>query len=189
MHDKINITGVAVAVIFSAFGIAVPVLFHLIGLGSIFLPMYLPLVIGAFLLGKKDALMMGAFTPLVSALVTGMPPLYPPVAFMMSIQLAAQCLLVSFLAHRARSLSRWHVVAIVLVSFVAERALYSLLNFIVMPLLGISGGLMSLYGILKGAPGIILISIAAPFAVPKFLHLVNRFALRPYERNSVPGGE
>lgn len=69
-----------------ALGISLPVVFHAVGLGNKFLPMLLPLLLNGFLSPLRWAVPVGLATPLVSALLTGMPPLYPPVAFVMSAE-------------------------------------------------------------------------------------------------------
>ena len=63
MHETIDINNLILAVIFSAFGVLVPVLFHMVGLGSIFLPMFIPLAAGAFFLSPVNALILGIFSP------------------------------------------------------------------------------------------------------------------------------
>jgi hypothetical protein len=92
MHDRIDINNILIAVIFSAFAVILPLIFHLIGLGAIFMPMYLPLAIGAFMMNRSNAFIAGAVTPLVSSIMTGMPPLYPPIAVIVSFQLSIFCL-------------------------------------------------------------------------------------------------
>ncbi|MCS7315783.1 MAG: hypothetical protein RMI94_10915 [Bryobacterales bacterium] len=69
-----------------ALGLALPVAFHAAGLGSKFTPMLLPLLLNGFLSPWSWAAFTAGLTPLVSALVTGMPPIYPPVALIMSVE-------------------------------------------------------------------------------------------------------
>ncbi len=69
-----------------ALAITLPVGFHAVGLGSKFLPMLLPLLLNGFLVPVAWALLVGATIPWVSALTTGMPPLYPPVALLLSCE-------------------------------------------------------------------------------------------------------
>lgn len=72
--------------LFLALAIVVPYLFHAVGggkLGSIFLPMLLPIVMCGFLTGARVAVVVGVTAPLVSSLLTGMPPVYPPIAMIM----------------------------------------------------------------------------------------------------------
>ena len=68
----------------AALGLTLPWAFHAVGLGSRFLPMLLPLLLNGFLVPWRWALLVGASVPWISALMTGMPPLYPPVALLLS---------------------------------------------------------------------------------------------------------
>lgn len=183
MHDTIDISGITTAVLFTGLGVMAPSLFHALGLGAIFLPMYLPLAIGAFLLGRADAALMGACTPLVSALLTGMPPFYPPIAVTMAVQLGAMCLAISLVSHRFEALSRGAIVLTLVAAFAVERSLMALLYRFVMPLFGVSGKVFTAYDLVKSLPGIAIIFAAAPFAVPKAAQLLRRFSIRPYERS------
>ncbi len=136
------------AVIFSGLGIAVPLLFHALGLGSMFLPMYLPLAIGAFLLSRVNALIAGFFTPLISALLTGMPPFYPPVAFIMMLQLAVFCFAISLMTHRFK----FGVVVSLAVAVLLDRLLLIALFYLVYPLFSIDSRIITLYDLLKSLP-------------------------------------
>lgn len=74
--------------LFLALGLVLPILFHLIGAsGAIFLPMHIPVLLCGLVLGWRSGLCVGVLTPLLSALLTGMPPLMP-VAPMMAVELA-----------------------------------------------------------------------------------------------------
>jgi len=179
MHENLDINNIVLAVIFSAFGVLVPVLFHLIGLGSIFLPMFIPLAAGAFFLSPVNAMIMGIFTPLASAVLTGMPPFYPPVVFVMMAGLGIFCLLISVLSHRT-SIPRVGVLA---AAILAERAVLLLFLAVIMPAFKISYRAFSLYELLKGAPGIILILITVPFMVRWLKQLIYRRSLRLFEHS------
>lgn len=68
-----------------AFGVLLPVVFHLAGaLGPVFLPMHIPVLIAGLMLGPYYGLCVGVITPVVSALSTGMPPLIPVLPVMVS---------------------------------------------------------------------------------------------------------
>ncbi len=69
-----------------ALALALPAVFHMVGLGSKFLPMLLPLLLNSFLSAWPWALGTGLAVPWISALATGMPPIYPPVAAAMSLE-------------------------------------------------------------------------------------------------------
>ncbi|MEW6756351.1 MAG: hypothetical protein AB1505_36070, partial [Candidatus Latescibacterota bacterium] len=63
--------------VFAALGMGVPVLFHALGLGPTFLPMLLPVLAAGLSLRPLAAALVGLVTPLLSGLLTGMPPLVP----------------------------------------------------------------------------------------------------------------
>jgi len=72
----------------AAMALVLPIAFHAVGMGSKFLPMLLPLLLNGFLVPFPWAVATGALVPVLSAVTTGMPPLFPPVAFSMSIECA-----------------------------------------------------------------------------------------------------
>lgn len=64
--------------LFIAMGLALPTLFHAVSLsGSIFLPMHIPVLLCGLICGWKYGLAVGVITPLLSSILTGMPPIYP----------------------------------------------------------------------------------------------------------------
>lgn len=83
-----NPRDIAFCGVFGAAALLLPVIFHVFHLGSLFMPMYLPLVTLAFFAKPLPAALTALITPLLSGAVTGMPPFYPPIAFIMSIELA-----------------------------------------------------------------------------------------------------
>lgn len=77
--------------LFGALSLALPTLFHALGLaGPMFLPMYWPLVTLAFLVPTGRAVLVAASVPLASSVLTGMPLPWPPLAAVMSVELAVQ---------------------------------------------------------------------------------------------------
>ena len=84
--------------LFGALSLALPTLFHALGLaGPMFLPMYWPLVALAFLVPPGRAVLVAALVPWASAVLTGMPLLWPPLAAVVSVELAVQVGLVGAL--------------------------------------------------------------------------------------------
>lgn len=68
------ITGTALLL---ALGVMLPLVFHAFPLGGrIFLPMHIPAFIAGLVLGPVSGLIVGAGSPVLSALVTGRPPVY-----------------------------------------------------------------------------------------------------------------
>jgi hypothetical protein len=180
MHRTIDINNLVLTVIFSAFGVTVPVLFHLLGLGSVFLPMFLPLAAGPFFLSPGNALLLGIFTPLASAVITGMPPIYPPMAFVMAAELGVFCTLISLLSHRT-GLPR---VAVLAAAVLAERVVLLLSLAVIIPALGISFRAFSAYQLIKGAPGIVIILAAVPPMVNRMKKIISARSLKLFEHSS-----
>ena len=69
--------------LFIAMGLILPTIFHAVNLsGTIFSPMHLPVMIGGFLLGPAYGAAIGFITPVLSSILTGMPPLMPVMPIM-----------------------------------------------------------------------------------------------------------
>ena len=85
--------------LFIACGLLLPLAFHSFGMGGrTFLPMHLPVFMGGLLLGWLPGLIIGALTPVLSSLLTGMPPLIPSLP-MMFVELALFGLVSGYLYH------------------------------------------------------------------------------------------
>lgn len=61
---------ILVGALFAALGVIVPVLFHLVGLGRVFLPMHLPILAAGFFVSPIVAAATGFVTPWVSSFLT-----------------------------------------------------------------------------------------------------------------------
>ena len=149
------------AALVTAAGLSLPWIFHALRLGHVFLPMYLPLLAGAFVLRPRTAAAAALATPLVSAAATGMPPFFPPVAPWMAVELALMAGLASLL-HRRRALPPWAIVAIVLV---IGRLSYAALVYGTALWLKLPAGVMTIASLLAGWPGMILALVAVPSTV------------------------
>ncbi|MBR2139792.1 MAG: ECF transporter S component [Phascolarctobacterium sp.] len=85
--------------LFIACGLLLPLAFHTFGMGGrTFLPMHLPVFMGGMLLGSFPGFIIGALTPLLSCLLTGMPPFIPSLP-MMIVELAIFGLVAGFMYH------------------------------------------------------------------------------------------
>ncbi|WP_455538012.1 ECF transporter S component [Terrisporobacter sp.] len=68
---------------FIACGIVLPMVFHMFSMGgSVFLPMHIPVLIAGYFLGPMYGAAVGVITPIISGLLTGMPPLVPTMPIM-----------------------------------------------------------------------------------------------------------
>lgn len=69
--------------LFIALGLTIPMVFHMFNMaGNIFLPMHIPVLIGAMFLGAEYGLIIGIITPILSSVLTGMPPTFPMLPIM-----------------------------------------------------------------------------------------------------------
>ena len=66
---KMTATAVCVALCY-----VIPIIFHAVGLGSVFCPLHLPVLLCGLLCGWPYGLFCGIAGPLLSSLLTGMPP-------------------------------------------------------------------------------------------------------------------
>mgnify|MGYP000980195607 CR=1 FL=1 len=163
MRDR-NIRNLILGGLFVALGIVVPIAFHAIGAGPVFLPMHIPVLLAGFITGPAIGCLVGALTPILSSLLTGMPPLMPPKAQMMVVELAVYGLLSGF-AYRTKKL---HVVLSLLIAMFGGRVVYGILAAYVLPLFGFSQ-VPVFYpltaGLMTGLPGIVIQLLFVPFIV------------------------
>lgn len=85
--------------VFIALGIVLPILFHALGSGSVFLPMHIPVLLSGYFLKPGYALIVGAITPFLSSALTGMPPIFPMVPIMV-FELATYGFIVSIISQK-----------------------------------------------------------------------------------------
>ncbi|MBO3445105.1 ECF transporter S component [Clostridium sp. CCUG 7971] len=89
--------------IFIALGIILPMIFHTVNMaGPIFLPMNIPVLIGGFLLGPIYGGLVGLITPILSGLMTGMPPIVPMMPIM-AFELCAYGIITGFLFNKTKN--------------------------------------------------------------------------------------
>jgi hypothetical protein len=149
----------AYAGLFGAAALLLPVLFHLVHLGHVFMPMYLPLLALAFLVRPAPAAITAAVTPLLSAAVTGMPPFYPPVAIFMAIELSAMAgLIATVLAWWPRA-NTWLLLALALA---VGRALFVGLTYGFSLVVHLPAGFLAGVSFLGAWPGLVLILLTVP---------------------------
>ncbi|WP_122638767.1 ECF transporter S component [Romboutsia sp. Marseille-P6047] len=69
--------------LFVAFGVILPMIFHIFNMGgSVFLPMHIPVLMAGYFLGPALGAAVGIITPILSGLLTSMPPLVPVMPIM-----------------------------------------------------------------------------------------------------------
>jgi hypothetical protein len=158
--------------LFGAAALLLPVLFHLVSLGQVFMPMYLPLVALAFFVGPLPAAITACLVPVISGALTGMPPFYPPIAESMAIELAVMGAVIAAIVRRWPRGNEWLILIPVLV---LGRVVSAGLAYGFSLLIHLPAGYVAVASLLSGWPGIILMLVV----VPPIARMGRRTALRP----------
>ena len=145
--------------VFGAAALLLPVIFHIFHLGSMFMPMYLPLVTLAFFVSPLPAALTALILPLASGAITGMPPFYPPVAFIMSLELAVMCGIIAQARTMAPRLNELFILVPVLFMgrCIGVGLVYLAALFMKLPAKFVAGA-----SLISGWPGIVLMIVAIP---------------------------
>jgi thiamine transporter ThiT len=144
-----------------ALALVLPLAFHAVGLGSRFLPLLVPLLVNAFLSPVRWAALTGALAPLVSAIATGMPPLYPPLALV----LAAEGMVLGGVAavlYRACGRRVWPAL---IAAVVCGRAVAFLLSWWMAQPFGLPPAMAGAALLVQGLPGVALELAVTPLVV------------------------
>ena len=162
MNNGLTARELAYCGLFGATALLLPVLFHLVHLGHVFLPMYLPLVALAFYVSPVAAASTAFIVPLLSGAVTGMPPFFPPVAAFMALEL-------SFMAGVLSAIhTRWprqNPLLSLLPTLLFGRVVYVLLVVLFSRIVELPEKFMAGLSLLGAWPGLILIAVAVPTLV------------------------
>lgn len=147
------------AALMGALALALPQAFHLVGLGSFFLPMHLPVALAGFVVRPGLAASVGVLAPVLSTLITGMPPV--PLVPLMAAELATLGAVASLLARGLR-LPVW----VALPGAIGARMVVTaLLITVAGQWLGLPSKTTAAAWIASGAPGILLQLVAVPLAL------------------------
>jgi len=159
--------------LFLALAIALPLAFHLVGLGSAFLPMFYPVVLAGFLLRLQVSVLVGILAPLLSAALTGMPPLYPPVAFIMVLELLVMTAMSWALFQKLHI----NIYLSLLLTILADRLALLLATWIVADWLQLPGIVLGPITLIQGLPGIVVMFLVIP---PLVLKIKEKMRLSPF---------
>ncbi|MFZ5518948.1 MAG: ECF transporter S component [Candidatus Zhuqueibacterota bacterium] len=154
MHIKTR--QISLSALFLALCVLVPIVFHILGLGRLFLPIFLPILLAGFVLDFPYAILVGLAGPWVSALITGMPPLFPT-AVIMSVEGMTAASIISYF-YKKRKSNFW---VCLISALVGERVAYVLMLFVFLPLLGFPAVAVTI-GAIVSLPGIALQGVLIP---------------------------
>ncbi|OZV11469.1 ECF transporter S component [Tissierella sp. P1] len=150
--------------VFIATGLVLPMAFHAIGgAGPVFLPMHIPVLIAGFFLELPFAAAVGILTPLLSSLLTGMPPFFPVLPYMI-LELATYGAIVSLLYRKSKvNVCMSLIISMICGRIMAGAAVWVLATIFMVqlpsPVVFVQGA------IIKGIPGIIIQLILIPSIV------------------------
>ncbi len=148
---KISTQQITLTSLFIALCVIVPFLFHLLGLGAMFLPMFVPILLAGFFINFPTAILVGLLGPLASALATGMPPLFPTGVSMIAEGTVAAGV-ASFL-FQSKKFSLWLSLPL---AIVVERITRVIVIYLIFPLFGLPAREWSIIEITFTLPGIAL---------------------------------
>ena len=155
---KTSTQKIVLAGLFTALGLILPVAFHTFSIsGSIFLPMHIPVLLTGLVCGWNYGLIAGIIVPILSSIMTGMPPIYP-VAIAMAFELATYGTVIGLVSKKTNAFIS------LVVAMLSGRAVLGIANVV---LLGMTGKNYALSMFISGAfvtalPGIIIQFILVP---------------------------
>jgi len=153
---------IAYSGLFGAAALLLPTVFHLIHLGHVFMPMYLPLVALAFFVRPAFAMLTGFIVPILSGAMTGMPPFYPPIAFCMAIEIATMA---GLIASARRKWPNLRPLLPLITALVVGRVIYTALAYGLALALHLPAKFVAGLSLLAGWPGIVLMLVVIPSIV------------------------
>jgi len=145
----------------AAFGIILPIAFHTFGLGNKFLPMLLPILLNGFLSRLSWAMATGALVPLASGLLTGMPPFYPPIALVMSVEGSLMAGTAAFI-YRLNKARIWPAL---LTAIAVDRTVSLTLIWLLSGKFGLPAAFLSAGSFIHGLPGVALQLTVIPVVI------------------------
>ena len=151
---------------FLALGLLLPFLTGQIpSIGSMLLPMHIPVLICGFVCGWPYGLAVGVITPLLRALIFGMPPLFP-IALIMAFELAAYGFFTGLLYEKLPK-KPVNVYITLIVSMVIGRVVWGVTSLVVFTITGAGFGWQVFFAgaVVNAIPGIIVQIVLIPILV------------------------
>jgi hypothetical protein len=162
MRLRTTSTDFARGALFGAAGLLLPVVFHALHLGQIFMPMYLPLVALGFFAGPRTAGTTGLIVPLLSGALTGMPPFYPPIAPIMGVEIGCMAMTIAWMSVRRPS---FPILAVLIPVLLAGRGVNYGLTYACGLMMDLPAGFLAGLSFFAGWPGLLLIAVVVPTLV------------------------
>lgn len=180
MKNK-RLINLILSALFIAIGIVLPFFTGQIPkIGSMLLPMHIPVLLCGLICGWQYGLTIGAILPLMRSMLFSMPPFYPT-AVAMAFELAAYGFIIGFVY----SHSRWNCIRslyrAIIAAMLGGRIVWGIVQAL---LLGVEGNTFTLQMFLAGAfinalPGIVLQFIL----IPSVMLALDKTHLVPFGKN------
>lgn len=149
----------------AAFGVVLPIAFHLVGaLGSVFLPMHIPVLVAGLFLGTYAGVGVGVLAPIIGSFLTGMPPIMPILPIMVA-ELAVYGGISGYLSHRRG----WGLLISLVTSMVAGRLAAAVVAYVMVNMITISIKPIAFItgAVVTGLPGIAIQLLVVPMLVTR----------------------
>lgn len=169
ISNRITTKKIVTAGLLLAIGIILPSIFHTTGMpGTVFLPMHIGVLLGGFLLPPSLAFLLGAMTPILNNLITGMPALFPMV-LIMTFELGVYGYIASIL-HRKLKAS---ILLSLIISMIIGRLVAGIIVFFLVILFTVQMDPIVFVkaAVITGLPGIIIQMIL----IPTLIYAINRY--------------
>ncbi|WP_033542519.1 ECF transporter S component [Planococcus sp. CAU13] len=161
-----------------AIGIILPQMLHLLpiaNVGSVLLPMHIPVLICGFICGYRYGAVCGIILPFLSFVLTGMPPLFP-----IGISMMAELATYGLLAGIFYEVTKGKILPSLLIAMIGGRIVLGISSAILFGMAGIPYGFEVFIGgaFVTALPGIIIQILI----IPPILFALNKLNLSAYPR-------
>lgn len=154
---------------FVGLGVLIPMIFHMVNMGGpVFLPMHIPVLLAGFILGGRYGFLVGLITPIISSVITGMPPMIPILPIMV-VELSLYGLISGILFNKVKL----NTLLSLVLSMICGRAGGFLTVYIMANILGfkkLNAVMWIKTGLVTGIPGIVIQLIL----IPTLLHILSK---------------
>ncbi|MFH0931099.1 MAG: ECF transporter S component [Candidatus Zixiibacteriota bacterium] len=150
---------ISLSALFISLGIVLPFIFHQFGLaGRIFLPMHFPVFFAGILVGPLSGAIVGFLSPVLSFLLTGMPP--PYAVPLMALELPVYGVSIGLFYRRLKI----PILISLILSMIAGRIAFALGIFVIGAFVNLPISFISFLeaSFITGLPGILLQLILIP---------------------------
>ena len=178
--NKKRTANISISAMFIALGLVLPFLTGQVPqIGSMLLPMHIPVLLCGLICGAKYGLIVGAMLPLLRSALFGMPPMYPT-AVAMAFELATYGFVIGAVYYRKDYRCTKMLFRAMLCSMVAGRLVWA---GAMMVLMGIQGSVFTWQAFTAGAflnaiPGILL----QLFLIPAVMIALDKTKVFPFKK-------